>query len=148
MTGPLVVLAPLASLAGLIGLPHLSVELPAFTHALASWLEPSVVAAFNDPTTNNPEILGHLGDTTTVGLMAVALAVGGCGIGLAWLFYGKGPTPTLDKLVEGPLQPVYEASRNKLWVDEIYDATIVRPFKLVARGLFEIVDRFIIDTVA
>ena len=29
-----------------------------------------------------------------------------------------------------------------------YDATIVRPFKMLARGLFEIADRFIIDTVA
>ena len=27
-------------------------------------------------------------------------------------------------------------------------AAIVRPFKVVARGLFEIVDRFVVDTVA
>ncbi|MCX5745552.1 MAG: hypothetical protein NT062_24005, partial [Proteobacteria bacterium] len=77
-----------------------------------------------------------------------ALAVGAAGIGLAWMFYGRGPTPTIERLVAGPLQGAYQASKNKLWVDEIYDAVIVKPFKTLARGLFEIVDRFIIDTVA
>jgi NADH-quinone oxidoreductase subunit L len=148
MTGPLVVLATLATLAGFIGLPHLSMKLPAFTHALASWLEPSVVENFYDPASNSPAIAGHASDTTTFILMGVALAIGALGIGLAWTFYGKGPTKTVGQLVDGPLQPVYEASKNKLWVDEIYEASIVRPFKLLARGLFEIVDRFIIDTVA
>ena len=54
----------------------------------------------------------------------------------------------MKRLVEGPLAPVYEASKAKLWFDEIYDAIIIRPFRLVARGLYEIVDRFMIDTVA
>jgi hypothetical protein len=43
---------------------------------------------------------------------------------------------------------MYRASKAKLWFDEAYDAIIVRPFRLVARGLFEVVDRLIIDTVA
>src|SRR5690606_25211207 len=42
----------------------------------------------------------------------------------------------------------YEASKAKLWFDEVYDVIIVRPFRTVARGLYEVVDRFIIDTVA
>jgi len=148
MTGPLVVLATFATVIGFIGLPHLSIHLPAFTHALASWLEPSVVGRFYDPATNNPEIAAHVADTTTYTLMGVALAVGACGIGLAWLFYGKGPTKTLERLVDGPLQPAYQASKHKLWVDELYEATIVKPFRTLSRGLFEIVDRFVIDTVA
>ncbi|MEO8706414.1 MAG: NADH-quinone oxidoreductase subunit L [Kofleriaceae bacterium] len=148
MTLPLVVLATLATIAGFIGLPHLKTELPAFTHALSSWLSRSVVSNFYDPAAGNPEILGHADDSTTIMLMVIALAVGAAGIGLAWMFYGKGPTPTVEKLVDGPLQPLYQASKAKLWFDEIYDATIVRPFRVVARGLFEIVDRFIIDTIA
>jgi NADH-quinone oxidoreductase subunit L len=148
MTGPLVVLATFATIVGFIGLPHLTAHLPSFTHALALWLEPSVVDHFFDPATHDPSIAAHLPDTTTFTLMGVALVVALCGIGIAWLFYGKGPTPTLEKLVDGPLQPAYQASKHKLWVDEIYDAAIVRPFKWLARGLFEIVDRFIIDTVA
>ena len=149
MTGPLVILAVLASVAGFIGLPHLtSIELPKFTHALASWLSDSVVSKFYAPGGTGPEIANHASDATTLLLMGVALAVGAAGIGLAWMFYGKGPTPTVERLVDGPLQPIYQASKAKLWVDEIYDAVIVRPFRWVARGLFEIVDRFIIDTIA
>jgi NADH-quinone oxidoreductase subunit L len=80
--------------------------------------------------------------------MGVALLIGVVGIGLAYAFYGRGPSPSVDRLVDGPLAGAYNASKNKLWFDEIYDAIIVRPFKVVARGLFEVVDRFIIDTVA
>ena len=64
------------------------------------------------------------------------------------MFYGRGPSPSLDKLTEGPLANAYDASKHKLWFDEIYDALFVRPFRAVARGLYEIVDRFVIDTVA
>ena len=157
MTIPLVILAICATVAGFVGLPHLhDIKLP---HVLYDWLSSdstakppiirAVVDTFYDKATGNPAIAGHASDTTTYVLMAIALAVGGAGIGLAWLFYGNGPTPTLERLVEGPLvQPLYQASKAKLWFDEIYDSAIVRPFRWVARGLFEIVDRFIIDTIA
>jgi NADH-quinone oxidoreductase subunit L len=83
-------------------------------------------------------------------LLGIALSVGLLGIGGAWMFYGRGPSPSVDRLVGdgGPLAGAYTASKHKLWFDEFYDATIVRPFKALARGLFEIVDRFVIDTVA
>src|SRR5678815_37281 len=55
---------------------------------------------------------------------------------------------TVAALVEGPLASTYNASLHKLWFDEVYDAILVRPFKTVARGLLEVVDRFVIDTVA
>jgi hypothetical protein len=147
MTVPLLVLAVLATVAGFIGMPHLE-SLPAVTHSLSTWLSKSVVTTWYDPQHGNPAIAAHVSETTTFVLMGVALAVGAAGIGLAWLFYGKGPTPTVEKLVDGPLQPLYRASKAKLWFDEIYDAAIVKPFRIVARGLFEIVDRFIIDTIA
>jgi len=195
MTGPLVVLAFLATVAGVIGLPHLrGTKLPPVTHALSMWLEPSVSQSWYEPkgvpttgglapTTACCCIIGQdqvgefdhghmtaqecserggkcarqntkecaeesVTDPTTYGLMGLALLIGALGIGIAWAFYGKGPTKTLDKIVDGPLQPAYQASKNKLWVDEIYDAIIVRPFKTIARGLLEIVDKFVIDTIA
>jgi len=80
--------------------------------------------------------------------MGTALVVGLFGVFIAWLFYGRGPSRTVAHLVDGPLAGPYEASKHKLWFDEVYDTLIVRPFKVLARGLFEIVDRFIIDTVA
>ncbi|MBC7974482.1 MAG: NADH-quinone oxidoreductase subunit L [Myxococcales bacterium] len=149
MTIPLVVLAGLATVAGFIGLPHLEgVHLPAFTHALASWLEPSVTTEWHGSADQIYPIAGHGSNATVFVLMGIALLVGISGIVGAYLFYGRGPSKTVAKMVDGPLGPVYEASKHKLWIDEFYDAVIVRPFKVVARGLFEIADRFVIDTVA
>ena len=66
------------------------------------------------------------------------------------MLYGAGPrpSPTVDRLTEGVLADAYEASKNKLWVDEIYGVVFVKSFKVVANGLYEIVDKFVIDTVA
>jgi NADH-quinone oxidoreductase subunit L len=146
MTAPLVVLALLATVAGFIGAPHLEgTHLPEWSHALATWLQPALTHEWHE----GMEIHNHMSDGLTLGLMAVASAIGLFGIGLAWMLYGaKAPSPTVAKLVDGPLAGAYEASKNKLWVDEIYEAILVRPFRALARGMFEIVDRFVIDTVA
>ena len=165
MTSALVVLAFFAAIGGLIGLPHLhELHLPSFTHSLSAWLDPAVSHSYHlrvnelailtdaHPGTAIEELLAihrESSDVSTFVLMGIALSIGVLGVAIAWMFYGRGPSPSLAKLVDqGPLEPLYEASRNKLWVDEIYDTLFVRPFRAVARGLYEIVDRFVIDTVA
>ncbi len=152
MTIPLVVLAGLASIAGFIGFPHLHRELPSWSHALSSWLAPSVTPTWFNPDHNGVNaavpIAGHASDSTTLVLAGIALSIGILGIMIAYLLYGRGPSPTVDRLTSGPLAGVYRASKAKLWFDEIYDAAFVRPFRVVARGLFEVVDRFVIDTIA
>ena len=154
MTVPLVILAFLATVAGFIGFPHFSGEwakkLPSFTHGLDTWLDATTAQVWYNPGGEAGPIAAQATDAKIFALMAIALAVGVLGIGLAWMFYGKGPSKTLDSMYaeDASLRPVYEASRNKLWVDEFYDATIVRPFRWTARGLFEIADRFVIDTIA
>jgi NADH-quinone oxidoreductase subunit L len=152
MTMPLVVLAFLATVAGFIGFPHTSAKLPSFMHGLSNWLAPSVQPTYVNPsadgTAGAEPIMAHLSDATTYGLMGIALVIGLVGIGIAWMFYGRGPSKAVDKLVDGPLAGAYEASKNKLWVDEIYDTIFVKPFKVLAKGLYEIVDRLMIDTVA
>jgi len=153
MTMPLVILAALAAVAGLIGFPHLtSIKLPSFTHALASWLAPSVTPTWWNPGVDGVNagelIAGHSSDATIFVLGLTAFGVGILGIVLAWSFYGRGPSSTVNRLVDGPLAGAYEASKAKLWFDEIYDALIVRPFKVVASGLYTVVDKLIIDTIA
>jgi hypothetical protein len=152
MTVPLIILAAFATIGGFIGLPHVEhPELPGFTHALAHWLAPSVTPAwYGSGLPGVQAIAGHLSDGTTFLLMGVALLVGVAGIAGAYLFYGRGPSKTVAALIDGngPLAGVYQASKHKLWFDELYDMIFVRPFKIAARGLFEIVDRFVIDTVA
>jgi NADH-quinone oxidoreductase subunit L len=79
------------------------------------------------------------------GLIAIAVIVAAAGIFLARSFYGgdKGLTegrtwaqrfPTLHLLLE-----------NKYYVDEIYDALIVRPLAALSRFLWKVVDNFVID---
>ncbi|HWO20909.1 MAG TPA: NADH-quinone oxidoreductase subunit L [Kofleriaceae bacterium] len=206
MTGPLLVLAFLATIAGFIGLPHLkSWHAPKILHGLSVWLEPAVSSEWNDPidptarvagsarsrlatdlarkapqsecccvtpgaVTSQPMtaeacaakggnavctlsptkqcVLEEASDAQTFVLMGVALAIGGLGILMAWALYGRGPSKHVDRWTAGGLGPVYEASKHKLWFDEIYDRILVRPFRTAARGLLEVVDRFVIDTVA
>ena len=139
MTGPLVVLAFLALVAGFIGIPHvihLGGTTGDVTHFLPNWIGLS---------TRTMDL--HLAKSTTYVLLVVASVVGLAGIGLAYALYGKGPSPWVERFTEGSGKGLYEASKNKLWVDEGYDLAIVRPFRALARGTFEIVDRFIIDTV-
>jgi NADH-quinone oxidoreductase subunit L len=145
MTLPLVVLAALSLFAGYVGLPHLEKlhDVPKVFHGVAYWLEPAVSKTFYEGAPIQP----HVSDGTLIGLMAGATLVGLVGIGLAWVFYGRGPSKRVAEMTAGPLQPFYEASKNKLWVDEFYDSILVRPFKALARGTFEILDRFVIDTV-
>jgi NADH-quinone oxidoreductase subunit L len=157
MTVPLLVLAGFATIAGVIGLPHLghaeghdTSMLQAVIHALDNWLKPSVTEEWYHSNVPGPqEIAGPVSSATTIVLMAVALLVSLAGIAGAWLFYGHGPSRTVARWAEhGAFADLYKASKAKLWVDELYDLILVRPFKVVARGLFEIVDRFVIDTVA
>ena len=150
MTGVLAILAVFAAVIGLIGVPHLEAlkGIPNNFHALSTWLAPSVEHSWIIDETTRQAIGGEGRDVVTIVLMAIALGVGALGIGMAWMLYGRGPSPTVARWVEGPLAGPYEASKHKLWFDEFYDATIIRPFKATARGLFEIADRFVIDTVA
>ena len=150
MTSALVVLAALAAIAGLIGFPELTgIHVPGVFHALGSWLAPSVTSTwYNGATASALPIHGEVHNAMTLLLMGIALTLAMVGIAVAWALYGRGPSPYLSRWTSGWLADLYQASKNKLWVDEIYDAVFVRPFRALCRGLAEIVDRFVIDTVA
>ena len=146
MTGPLVVLAALALVAGFIGVPHVMSHNEVLTF-LPEWLALSVKPMWHDAQ-GHASVLPHLSSATEWGLMAAATMVGLLGIGLAYMLYGKGPSPWVARFTATELgHGLYEASKHKLWVDELYDSALIRPFRALARGTFEIIDRFMIDTV-
>jgi NADH-quinone oxidoreductase subunit L len=126
MTVPLVILAGFAILLGFVGTP----AWPWFDGFLNG--EP---AGFN---------FAKLTEGGMLGLMLVSAVIVFAGLGLGWWFYGK----RQRKTVEEPdalqvMQPaVFRLLENKYFVDEIYDATVVR-FNAWAARICDFLDRWI-----
>ena len=68
--------------------------------------------------------------------MSTLLAFGG--VGLAYMLYGNGG----PEKVLAPLERVYALSRNKLYVDEVFRAAIVKPAEGLA-FLARVFDQFL-----
>jgi NADH-quinone oxidoreductase subunit L len=112
ITFPLIVLAILATIGGLISLPG------------HSWLNEYLTPIL--PKLASAE--HHLG-TTEYMLMAIAVVGGLVGIGLAYAKYIKQNTvPTEDSEITGFSKVLY----NKYYVDEIYDAIFVKPINVLS----------------
>ena len=80
-------------------------------------------------------------------LAASAVALALLGIALAWPLYVR--RPELPGRIAASLATFYKLLHEKYYVDEIYDAVIVRPVvKLSDRLLFRWVDAGLIDGVA
>jgi NADH-quinone oxidoreductase subunit L len=134
MTGPLVVLAVLAAVGGLLNLPHV---LPGAAW-LHHWLEPATAAG----DFFKPEV--HLGAGTEWLLLGLATAIAAAGILGAWrLLHPETLPPAAEAGAETGLARVLY---RKWYVDEIYDAVIVRPLVWVSQKfLWKGVDAGVID---
>jgi NADH-quinone oxidoreductase subunit L len=123
MWGPLVVLAAGAVLVGIVLGP---------THLFAHHLE----------RTPGFEQLGHAEHGTDWLSIGVGTLVGLLGLVASWYLYAdRGPIPAR---LASRLRPLYLASLNKFWVDEIYQAIIVAPTWVLAR-LSRFIDVYIVD---
>jgi NADH-quinone oxidoreductase subunit L len=134
MTGPLVVLAVLSALGGLLNVPELF-HGNAWLH---HWLEPVTQASAPLRAEH------HVGEGTEWVLVGVAVAVAATGIIAAWRLLN------LEVLVSARVaQPEWGFARilrHKWYVDEIYDAIIVRPLVWLSREvLWKRVDQQVID---
>lgn len=121
---PLITLAVLSVIGGLINLPGLE--------PLGKWLEHSIEGTHS--------VAFSL---TTAGI-AVLIALGG--IFAAWLLYGR---KAIKSQQVDPLQkwigPLFHVLEKKWWVDEIYDLLLLTPFKDSAAILAKPVDQGLID---
>lgn len=112
LTFPLIVLAILAAIGGLLSLPGHS--------WLNHYLEPLFAKAHE---------AHHLG-TTEYMLMGIATVGALVGIGIAYAKYIKqAQIPEEDEKITGFSKVLY----NKYYVDEVYDAIIVKPINLLSR---------------
>jgi len=121
MTGPLVILAGFALFAGLAFGPWTGL----FEHHL------SRTEGFGEAVEVAEH--GHAAAEHSTDLATVALgsAAGLIGIALAWLLYLK-PSPIPSQIAGVAGGRFYRWSRDKFYVDELYDAVIVRPLRGVA----------------
>lgn len=124
ITVPLLILAALSVLGGLINFPGWL--------ALEHWLA---------HTLGKVESLGF---AWPVAGASFALAL--LGLGLAWLIYGRKP---LAKDQPDPLQkglgPIYNGMSHKWWVDEFYGLVVLNPYKAIAQFFAKPFDLGVID---
>ena len=121
---PLVVLAVLSVVGGLVGLPDAYGELAGVpqSNSLHYFLQPVA-----------PSPVHHVEASVEFGLAAVTTGVGLLGIALASLFYVW--RRELPAQIAGAIRPLYELVRDKYRIDELYDALFVRPLVAISRGL-------------
>jgi len=118
ITVPLVILAFLSTFGGFLGIPVLLKY-----NVMHNWLGPLFEA-----------VGGHGGDaggaahhslSTELGLMVFSVAIATAGILLALNIILK--RPQVAEGLKSSFSFLYNLSLNKWWVDELYDAVIVRP---------------------
>jgi NADH-quinone oxidoreductase subunit L len=133
MTIPLIILAVLSALGGLINLPKLSIFGP-LQEITAHWLEYTVEGGY------------HPKFTLWVALLSTAIAL--LAIALGYWMYGKRyqeylKLPTAKRSID-PLMafigPVFTALNNKWWVDELYWLVILNPYIAISKWLAEVID--------
>jgi NADH-quinone oxidoreductase subunit L len=101
------------------------------------------VAPYGDAGFNLANSIGKsLGESGTEWLfIAISLIVAGIGIGLGWLFYVK--KPDLPNVWAARLRPLYRASFNKYWVDELYGKLFTRRTMDAARAVYTVDSRVV-----
>jgi NADH-quinone oxidoreductase subunit L len=134
MTIPLVVLAVLSIVAGWVGLPHGFLWGDAFGHYLAPALAPHDVLGHHEITTG-----------TLLFLMVITTGVAALGIYVAYVFYLR--SPEIPVRLAERAHGLYVLLWNKYWVDEIYDALVVRPYVRLSTFSWKVIDAMIIDGV-
>ena len=131
MAWPLIILAIGSVVAGYVGLPHVLGGSDWF----ARFLEPSFSGVASEA--------AEAADLELV-LMAVSVVVAGSGIGIAFYFFLQHRAAADG--IAARFAGLYRLLQHKYYVDEIYDATIVQPIRIVSQeGLWKIVDVRAID---
>ena len=139
MAFALIVLAIGSVLAGFIGVPHAlggsnrietflheSFVAPGAAHDAAPGVTPQAPAAAEH------QPAGHADTSTELMLMALSTGIAVAGIGIAWYFWRRN-RPATDRIAR-QFAGIHRLLLNKYYVDEIYDAAIVQPIRIISTG--------------
>jgi NADH-quinone oxidoreductase subunit L len=145
MTGPLVVLGVLSIAGGWLNLPELG-PWPGPVEALHHWLEPVIAAGAEvSARLGTAAVLPEHGTEVLLVALAIALAV----VGLVAGYLVTSRARILPAHDAPPEQGFWKVLYNKYYVDELYDAAIVRPLEAFSRVvLWKKVDQGLIDGAA
>lgn len=127
MTGPLMVLAVLSAIGGFMGVPHMN--------WLAHWLEP-VIPHHALSAEINPSL-----EWVLMGLSVIGATVGI--LGAFKVYRDIRSAEALRKKFEG----IHRALENKWYVDELFEASFVRPIQSLSRALWKGFDVAVIDRI-
>jgi NADH-quinone oxidoreductase subunit L len=137
MTGPLLVLGILSVVGGVINLPPLVGGGAGLEH----WLEPVTAPAARFFRLDAPH------GSTELFLVGAAVAIGL--IGLAWGYLATSRRAIAPAREAAPETGFWRTVYHKYYVDEIYDAVIVRPLLWISRVLlWGVVDKGLVDGAA
>jgi NADH-quinone oxidoreductase subunit L len=131
MTVPLIVLAVLSTIGGFIGVPYAlsSLVTEKNINVIEHTLEPVIAHTDHPDLHSHDEIVAER--ALAVGSVVIALL----GIGIGLTVFKKRPTLEMPRILE-----------NKYYVDEIYDAALIKPIVVVSReGLWKLFDIGVID---
>jgi NADH-quinone oxidoreductase subunit L len=121
MTVPLMILAFLSLFGGSLNLPFEGL------HTLGHWLESTLEEVESLPL--NYQVAG----------LSTVLAL--IGIALAWYLFGRNPLQTgQPDPLKRPLGLIYRGMENKWYVDELYNAIIVTPYRKISFFLADVID--------
>lgn len=158
MTGPLIVLAVLSTLGGFIGVPYAIGSLisshptnyieqtlePVVRHEAGTELEgkvhlpsrppqPAVALKGEAEATEAVHSAQEISEERLLALVSIVLALSG--IGLGYWIYSQRPLLQMPRIIE-----------KKYYVDEVYDAAVIRPIEAGSRELlWKIFDKEVID---
>jgi NADH-quinone oxidoreductase subunit L len=138
---PLLVLAFFSIFAGLAGLPQVYGDWVGIPHSnsMANFLAPVLDHAAGGA--------HHASHATELRLAGLAVAAAALGFLLAWWLYVR--RPHWPVRIRSGLSLLHRFVRDKYYVDEAYDAALIRPLVTISdRLLFRVIDAGLIDGLA
>ncbi len=129
MAVPLMILAGLSVVGGLVGFPIIE-----GAHKFKEFLAPSITLVHHE---------AHHAMSFEIFMMAFSMGIAGVGIFIAYKCYMK--VPDLPARITAKFPMLYEYIYNKYFIDQLYDAAVVEPIKNGSDFLWHGVDETVID---
>ena len=130
MTVPLMILALLSVIGGMIGLPGNS--------WLKEWLTPVVTLAAGV----GEHVVEHH-DSMEYVLMAISALIAISSVALAFHMYVR--KPEIPAKIKETLHAVYKFLFNKYYIDELYETLFVNPIQKIAKFCWKVIDVILVD---